>query len=450
MCSPLDSMVLKPVDASGGYDIHFGRLLSTTQQEDLRRRVSAKPRAWLAQEEVELSRAVCLADGGNFEARTVDLRPFILVDERPWIVPGGLTRVAADRGDAGGQLVTGRREQGHVGSESLTYAVSHDTVLRYSKPVGLSYNEVRMRPLTAVCSARCALLWSSDPVTEPASRVDYYGNVVHRVDVRTPHEQLRLRADSVVQNDPVRTSRPTAWDPETLQRDPRLDYALPSPRVPLTRRPGPCWMSGAAMIVPSKHCCMWRNAFEGTSATSPGQRQCRAVSTTSLWAEPAFVRTLRTSFSLWRDTLTGLLATSAVTWDRLTMRTASRGSHMLGPRCAEPTGAGWGSIQPTADRLGNAMCGSPSGVTTRAWRRIAASSTGTRSLRRPRSACGLRGWTPSVPRLPSKWQRCRGTSRKSNSSNSRHAVARCRWDCILTEMTSSTRMCDIMFAGLPV
>src|SRR3984893_3668955 len=94
--SSLERMVLKPVDASGGYGIEFGRLLSTTQQADLSRKVSAQPRAWLGQEEVQLSKAVCLTEGGDFEARTVDLRPFVLVDERPWIVPGGLTRLAAD------------------------------------------------------------------------------------------------------------------------------------------------------------------------------------------------------------------------------------------------------------------------------------------------------------------------------------------------------------------
>jgi uncharacterized circularly permuted ATP-grasp superfamily protein len=45
---------------------------------------------------VELSRAVCMDGAGGFEPRAVDLRPFVLLDERPWISPGGLTRVAAD------------------------------------------------------------------------------------------------------------------------------------------------------------------------------------------------------------------------------------------------------------------------------------------------------------------------------------------------------------------
>jgi uncharacterized circularly permuted ATP-grasp superfamily protein len=92
----IEKMVLKPVDASGGYGIHFGRLMSAKERAGLVREIEATPRHWLAQEEVELSRAVCLRDDGALEPRAVDLRPFVLLDERPWITPGGLTRVAAD------------------------------------------------------------------------------------------------------------------------------------------------------------------------------------------------------------------------------------------------------------------------------------------------------------------------------------------------------------------
>jgi uncharacterized circularly permuted ATP-grasp superfamily protein len=91
-----EKMVLKPVDASGGYDIHFGRLVGSVERAELIARVDTEPRKWLAQEEVELSRAVCMDGAGGFEPRAVDLRPFVLLDERPWISPGGLTRVAAD------------------------------------------------------------------------------------------------------------------------------------------------------------------------------------------------------------------------------------------------------------------------------------------------------------------------------------------------------------------
>jgi len=92
----LDAMVLKPVDASGGYGIHFGRLMTQAERPEFVETIRAAPRHWLAQEEVELSRAVCLRPDGGLDARAVDLRPFVLLDERPWIFPGGLTRVAAN------------------------------------------------------------------------------------------------------------------------------------------------------------------------------------------------------------------------------------------------------------------------------------------------------------------------------------------------------------------
>jgi len=120
-----------------------------------------------------------------------------------------------------------------MGSATLTYKVQHTTILRYSDTVARSYNEVRMRPPDRGTQRTLSFTLGSEPATDSASRVDYYGNVVHRVDVTTPHRALSLHAESVVQNEPVRLSPPTPWAPRELQLDPRLDYALPSPRVPL-------------------------------------------------------------------------------------------------------------------------------------------------------------------------------------------------------------------------
>ncbi|TMD98675.1 MAG: circularly permuted type 2 ATP-grasp protein [Chloroflexi bacterium] len=92
----LDRMVIKPVDSSGGYGVTFGRLMSAAERAATAAELEAQPRGWLAQEEVALSRALCLSPNGGLEARAVDLRPFVLLDEQPWVVPGGLTRVARD------------------------------------------------------------------------------------------------------------------------------------------------------------------------------------------------------------------------------------------------------------------------------------------------------------------------------------------------------------------
>jgi transglutaminase-like putative cysteine protease len=120
-----------------------------------------------------------------------------------------------------------------MGPESLTVAVSHRTTLRYSETIGLSYNEVRMRPRDRGNQRVLAFALLSAPAAVPRSRVDFYGNFVHRVDVTTPHDILELSVEAVVENGDVRRRRPAQWQPDQLERDAHLEFALPSPRVPL-------------------------------------------------------------------------------------------------------------------------------------------------------------------------------------------------------------------------
>ena len=94
----LDELVLKPVDASGGYGLVIGPHATDEQLAKVRAGVLADPRAWIAQEVVQLSTSPTHADG-KFQPRHIDLRPFAVNDgSRVWVVPGGLTRVALPRG----------------------------------------------------------------------------------------------------------------------------------------------------------------------------------------------------------------------------------------------------------------------------------------------------------------------------------------------------------------
>ncbi|NNM29047.1 MAG: circularly permuted type 2 ATP-grasp protein, partial [Akkermansiaceae bacterium] len=52
---------------------------------------------YIAQPVVQFSRCPTVCDGA-VEGRHVDLRPFILYGDEPSIIPGGLTRVALNRG----------------------------------------------------------------------------------------------------------------------------------------------------------------------------------------------------------------------------------------------------------------------------------------------------------------------------------------------------------------
>jgi uncharacterized circularly permuted ATP-grasp superfamily protein len=96
----LSEMVVKAVDEAGGYGMLMGPQSTAEQREEFRKRITAEPRRYIAQHRVELSSCpTWIGDKGRVEPRRVDLRPYILTSrEGPWVLPGGLTRVALVEG----------------------------------------------------------------------------------------------------------------------------------------------------------------------------------------------------------------------------------------------------------------------------------------------------------------------------------------------------------------
>lgn len=93
----LDKLVVKAVGESGGYGMLIGPQSSAAQREEFARAIEANPRNYIAQPTLDFSRAPCLFDG-QIEPRHIDLRPYILFGDKVQIVPGGLTRVALQKG----------------------------------------------------------------------------------------------------------------------------------------------------------------------------------------------------------------------------------------------------------------------------------------------------------------------------------------------------------------
>jgi uncharacterized circularly permuted ATP-grasp superfamily protein len=94
----LRELVIKPVDGSGGAGIVIGSQATDQEIADVREKVVADPRGWIAQREVKLSMVPTLI-GNRLRGRHVDLRPFAVNDgEKIWVLPGGLTRVALPEG----------------------------------------------------------------------------------------------------------------------------------------------------------------------------------------------------------------------------------------------------------------------------------------------------------------------------------------------------------------
>jgi uncharacterized circularly permuted ATP-grasp superfamily protein len=94
----LNKLVVKAANESGGYGMLMGPQASAEEIDQFRRRIQADPRNYIAQPMISLSRHPTHCDGGKFEGRHIDLRPFILCGEKTTIVPGGLTRVALRKG----------------------------------------------------------------------------------------------------------------------------------------------------------------------------------------------------------------------------------------------------------------------------------------------------------------------------------------------------------------
>jgi uncharacterized circularly permuted ATP-grasp superfamily protein len=93
----LDRLVVKAVGESGGYGMLIGPQSTARQREEFARQIEANPRNYIAQPTLDFSRAPCLI-GDRLEPRHVDLRPYILFGDKISIVPGGLTRVALEKG----------------------------------------------------------------------------------------------------------------------------------------------------------------------------------------------------------------------------------------------------------------------------------------------------------------------------------------------------------------
>ena len=113
----LGELVVKPVGESGGYGMLVGPHSSVAQQKEMRDRILANPRNYIAQPTLALSTAPCLMEDG-VEPRHVDsaaVHPVRTFDHRR---PGRAHAGCSPTRLARGQLIAGRRKQGHLGAGS--------------------------------------------------------------------------------------------------------------------------------------------------------------------------------------------------------------------------------------------------------------------------------------------------------------------------------------------
>ena len=95
----IEDLILKPCWGAGGKGLIFGDELSHEERSTVLAAVRRDPRAWIAQERIDFTRGPVVTAGGRTELRRMDLRPFVVTSPGgPWVLPGGLTRVASGDG----------------------------------------------------------------------------------------------------------------------------------------------------------------------------------------------------------------------------------------------------------------------------------------------------------------------------------------------------------------
>lgn len=97
----IDKLVVKPVDESGGYGITIGTNLTKQEIEEVKVRIKANPRKYIAQPIMSLSvHATFIDETKAFEPRHIDLRTFSLMGKnKEYMLKGGLSRVALRKGN---------------------------------------------------------------------------------------------------------------------------------------------------------------------------------------------------------------------------------------------------------------------------------------------------------------------------------------------------------------
>jgi uncharacterized circularly permuted ATP-grasp superfamily protein len=90
-------LVVKTVDASGGYGMLIGPESTKEERDEMRRLIAARPRSFIAQPVVALS-VQPIFESGRLRRTHQDLRPFVLTGPEVYVTAGGLTRVALKDG----------------------------------------------------------------------------------------------------------------------------------------------------------------------------------------------------------------------------------------------------------------------------------------------------------------------------------------------------------------
>ncbi|NNF54909.1 MAG: circularly permuted type 2 ATP-grasp protein [Acidimicrobiales bacterium] len=126
----LDSLVCKPANESGGKGVTIGNRATEEELDHLRTEIETDPRNWIAQPILSLSTSPTLCDG-IIAPRHIDLRPFVLSSDEPFVSVGGLTRVALREGSL---IVNSSQGGGSKDTWIVDESVRPDRLLEHRQP----------------------------------------------------------------------------------------------------------------------------------------------------------------------------------------------------------------------------------------------------------------------------------------------------------------------------
>src|SRR5436190_1679074 len=87
---------------------------------------------------------------------------------------------------------------------SWRLGIRHETVYRYAADVTSSYNEARITPLTTDRQIVVTSTVRVDPSVKTFRYWDYWATIVDAFDIHTPHRDLLITGESVVETTPPR------------------------------------------------------------------------------------------------------------------------------------------------------------------------------------------------------------------------------------------------------
>ena len=144
----IDTLVIKKIDRSMGFDTVMGSRLSKAQKEELIRRIKSRPYLYVGQEEVGFSTTPVFTKG-KLEPRHTVFRTFLVAAKGKYeILPGGLTRCSPEKGSF---LVS--NQYGGIAKDTWV-----ETSAKSSGPLLLHHNDLKRK---SVLPSRAAenLFW---------------------------------------------------------------------------------------------------------------------------------------------------------------------------------------------------------------------------------------------------------------------------------------------------